>query len=89
MNLCGSFGGGGTTSEVEPDRCILVGIDFHGAIVVDLGLGICKHKKRERERKGRPNFMWGKNEKPLGYLKDLKITLAIPRRKALRCGECV
>ena len=43
MNLCGSFGGGGVSSEVEPDRYLLAGIDFYGAMVVDLGLGFCKH----------------------------------------------
>ena len=56
MNLCGSSGGGGDASEVEPDYCFLAKIDFRGAMVVDLGLGICKHKKKkkkqERERKG-------------------------------------
>ena len=43
MNLCGSFGGGGAASEVEPDRYLLAGVDFRGAMVVDLGLEICKH----------------------------------------------
>ena len=65
--MCGSSGGGGVTRKVEPDRCLLAGINFRGAMVVDLGLGICKHKKKkkkkqERERKGQPNFMWGGNE---------------------------
>ena len=29
--------GGGTTREVELDRCLLVGVDFLGAMVVDFG----------------------------------------------------
>ena len=43
----------GAAREVEPDHCLLARIDFHGAMVVDLGLGFCKHQKigeRERER---------------------------------------
>ena len=48
MNLSGSSGGGGAAREVEPDRCLLAGIDFRGAMVVDLGLGICKHKKKKK-----------------------------------------
>ena len=46
MNLCGSSGGGGAAREVEPDRYILVGIDFRGAMVVDLGLGFINTKKK-------------------------------------------
>ena len=46
MNLCGSSGGGGVAREVEQDRCLLAGVDFHGAMVVDLGLEICKHSKK-------------------------------------------
>ena len=53
MNLCGSSGGGGAAREVEPDPCLLIGIDFRGAMVVDLGLGFCKHKKNGREREER------------------------------------
>ena len=48
MNPCGSSGKGGAACEVEPDRCLLVGIDFCGAMVVDLGLGFCKHKKKKK-----------------------------------------
>ena len=62
MNSCGSSRRGGAAHEVEPDLCLLVGIDFHGAIVVNLGLKFCKHKrkkKREKERKGWPKIMWG------------------------------
>ena len=56
MNLCGSSGVGGAAREVEPDSCLLAGVDFRGAMVVDLGLEICKHsKKRKKERKGQPN----------------------------------
>ena len=40
MNLWGSSGGGGAAREVELDYCLLAGIDFRGAIVVDLGLGL-------------------------------------------------
>ena len=43
MNPCGSSGGGGAAREVESDCCLLVGVDFRGAMVVDLGLEICKH----------------------------------------------
>ena len=43
MNLCGSSGRGGAAREVDLDRCLLARVDFPGAIVVDLGLGICKH----------------------------------------------
>ena len=43
MNLCGSSKGGGAAHEVEPDRCLLAGVDFRGAMVVDLRLEICKH----------------------------------------------
>ena len=53
MNLYGSSGWGGDSFEVEPNHYLLAGIDFRGAMVVDLGLGICKHtkkKKNERER---------------------------------------
>ena len=53
MNLCGSFGGGGAAHEVEPDRCLLAWIDFCGAMVVDIGLGICKHKKKKKKKKTR------------------------------------
>ena len=65
MNLCGSSGGGGVACDVEPDCCLLVGIDFRGPMVVDLGLGIYKQKKKKkkkrvREKKGRPNVMGGK-----------------------------
>ena len=90
MNLCGSFGGGGTTREVEPDCCLLVGIDFRGAMVVDLGLGFYKHKKRgEREREERATkFEWGGgNENPFEFLKDSKIAPATSRRMALCYGE--
>ena len=64
MNLCGSSGGGGAACEVEPDLYLLAWIDFLGAMVVDLGLWICKHKKKkkkkqERERKGQPNLHGG------------------------------
>ena len=52
MNLCGSYGRGGATREVEPDRCLLAGIDFRGAIVVNLGLGICEHKKKKKKLRG-------------------------------------
>ena len=40
MNLCGSSGWGGAAHEVEPDHCLLVGVDFRGAMVVGLGLEI-------------------------------------------------
>ena len=57
MNLWGSFGGGGVARKVEPNRCLFSWIDFRGAIVVDLGLGFGKHKKREIEQKGQPKLM--------------------------------
>ena len=69
MNLCGSSGGGGTALEVKLDRCLLVGVDFHVAMVVKLGLEICKHLKTMREREERAaKTCGGGNEKPLGYL---------------------
>ena len=57
MNLCGSSGGGGDARKVDPDRCLLAGVDFLGAMEVDQGVEICKHskKKRENERKGQLN----------------------------------
>ena len=57
MNLWGFSEGGGAANEVEPDRCLFTGIDFRGAIVVDLGLGFCKHRKWERERKGQSKLV--------------------------------
>ena len=60
MNLCGSSEGGGVARQVEQDSCLLAGIDFLGATVVDRGVEICKHnKKRERERNDRPKFCVG------------------------------
>ena len=59
MNRWGSSGGGGAACEVEPDRYLLAGVDFLGAMDVDLGLGICKQdKKQEIERKGHPKVVW-------------------------------
>ena len=70
MNLCGSSGGSGAAHEVKPDRCLLAGIDFMGAMVVDLGVEICKHKKKMREGEDQSTkISWGKNEQPVGYLK--------------------
>ena len=61
MNRRGSSGRGGATREVEPDRCLLAGVDFLGSIDVDLGLGIYKQdKKQEWERKGKPKVVWRK-----------------------------
>ena len=51
MNLCGSSGGGGVAREVKPDHCFLAKIDFRGAMMVDLGLRICK-KKKKKTREG-------------------------------------
>ena len=60
MNLCGSSGGGGAAREVEPDYCLLAGINFPRAIVVDLGLRFCKHKKKKgRERRKGDQKLWG------------------------------
>ena len=52
-------GGGGVALEVEPDLYLFAGIDFRGAIRVDLGLGFRQTKKneRERERKGNQKFV--------------------------------
>ena len=61
MNLRGSFEGGGAACEVELDRCLLAGIDFRGAMVVDLGLGTFKHMKtREGEEKAAKSRVGGK-----------------------------
>ena len=35
INLCGSSGGGGAARKVDLNPCLLVGIDFLGAMVVD------------------------------------------------------
>ena len=61
---------GGAAGEVEPDHCLLAGIDFLGAMVVDLGVKICKHnKKKMREGEERAaNRVGAKNEDPCGYL---------------------
>ena len=44
----------GVAHEVEPERCRLAGVDFLGAIEVNLGVQICKNNKnnRGREKKG-------------------------------------
>ena len=81
MNRCGSFGGGGATHEVEPDRWRLAGVDFLGAMEVDLGMQIYKNNKRQRKRKERqPKVVWGGNEQPCAYFKGSKYSL-------LCCGE--
>ena len=68
MNLCGSSRGGGAAREVDLDCCLLVGIDFRGAMVIDLGLGFCNTKKTgERERKERPKFVWGRMKSHSGF----------------------
>ena len=58
MNLLGSSDGGGrggeVASEVELALCLFVGIDFRGAIKVDLGLG-CRQTKKMRENGGKGN----------------------------------
>ena len=61
MNKCGYSGGGDVAREVKLDRFLLAGIDFMGAMVVDRGVEIYKHKKKkktERESKGRPKVSW-------------------------------
>ena len=59
MNRCGSSRGGGAAREVEPDRCPLAGVDFLGAIAVELGMQISKkNKKRDRKRKTQQKFAW-------------------------------
>ena len=61
MNRCGSSGGGGAAHELELDRCRLAGLDFLGAMEVDLGVQIYKNnKKREGKKKGHPKFVWRK-----------------------------
>ena len=70
MNRCGSSRGGGASHEVELDRCRLAGVDFLGAMEVDLwGRSAKKHKENERgSRKGSKMEGGGKNDRPLGYL---------------------
>ena len=53
MNLCGSSGEGDVAYEVEPDCYLLARIDFRGAMVVNLGLGICKHQKKKKKKNER------------------------------------
>ena len=53
MNLCGSSRGGGAAREVELNRCLLVGVDIRGAMVVDLGVEICKHPKKNERGRGK------------------------------------
>ena len=74
MNLCGSSRGGGDAREVELNCCLLAGVDICGAMVVDLGLEICKHPKKMKDGEERAtNCVWGKNDQPFGYLKGSKI----------------
>ena len=47
MNQCGSSGGGGAAREVELDHCCLVGVDFLGAMEVDLEVKICKNNNKK------------------------------------------
>ena len=49
MNRCGSFEGGGAAREVEPDRYHLVGVDFLGAMEVDLWGGYAKIARKMRK----------------------------------------
>ena len=73
--MFGSSGGGGAAREVESDRCLLAGVDFRGAMVVDLGLEICKHSKETKEGEERvAKCVWGENDQPFEYLKGSKIT---------------
>ena len=64
MNRCGSSGGGSFSCEVEPNRFLLVGVDFLGAMEVDLGVEICKisKKKKKKKKRGRGKggqIVWG------------------------------
>ena len=50
QNQCGSSGGGGATHEVELNHCHLAGVDFLGAMEVDLGRRYAKITKKKTKR---------------------------------------
>ena len=49
MNRCGSSEGGGTAREVEPDHCHFVGVNFLGAMEVDMWGRFSKIARKMRE----------------------------------------
>ena len=67
---CKGLQGGGAAHKVEPDRCHLAGVDFLGAMEVDLwSRSAKKHKENKRgSRKGSKMAGVGKNYHPRGYL---------------------
>ena len=89
MNLCGSFEGGGVAREVESDRCLFFGIDFCGAMVVDIRLGICKHtKKKTREGEEMAvKFVWGKINSH-SDIKGLKNCACPTQRRRVATQRC-
>ena len=59
MNLLGSSEGGGATCEVESALCLFAGINFRGAIGVDLGLGFSADKEMREREEGQPRILFG------------------------------
>ena len=78
----------GVAREVEPDRCHLVGVDFLGAMKVDLwGRSAKKHKENEQgSRRGNKMACGGKNDRLRGYIGP-KLFTAFLRQRALRSSE--
>ena len=87
MNRCGSSGGGGAAHEVEPKHCLLAGVDFLGAIVVDFGYRYANTTKKKIEEEGGPKVVWRENVKVVRVFIGLKIFADTHRRRALRISE--
>ena len=93
MNRCGSSRGGGTSREVELDRCLLARINFLGAMVVDRGVEICKHNKKTRagEERAAKSRVEGKMKRCAGIYRAQNIPRyaavkgSMQRRRTLRC----
>ena len=66
---------------------LLAGIDFHGAMVVDLGLRVYKKKKnKQTNKRGRGKggqMSWGEKLNAIGYLKTKKIVPTTLRGRAV------
>ena len=83
MKRCGSSGGGGAAWDVEPERCLLAGTVFLGAIVVTDGSKSEKKKmahKKNRRRWGTQKWVEGKKW-PSRVFKEAGIRVASPQRR--------